>query len=501
MIRLIPGAPGVRPLQLGAAGLQPLASSEARALVLTDEATLPAVAWENKSTRVSAPANVTRLSPSPRMAAGLPPALRVYRAEAQDLPAGESYVIRASAGASTAAVDFRTVPDEIPNEGLTVAVASCFYDGFAMDAAYLATLRQSNVWFGEPAFKLLIGDNLYLDVAKSAAQYSDGYQETAAHYARYFWRTDYADVLSYLPTLTTWDDHEFWNNYPESQPWLARSRGNMRIDYHRAGHEGIDLFQAPLNPPGVAPGLPAPRSYAFNVGFLSFFVADTRTQRTLNGAHAPRFMPTPELEALEAWAAGLQGPGVLVVGQPLWLGTGSWTDFNLTDFTEQYRRLWAALSTAPYDVLVVSGDVHHSRWIQFGLPGQRSIYEFVTSPASCIPTIGSVITGSYKTQDSGEVNFPAQVPLDRARANPRYSRYLFGAGPKAPNSIGLLHFVPGPQKSVSVGGAFLNVATKALAASEDATIKDGLFHSRKEQGSYSTNGLCQTQPRVRLGKR
>src|SRR6185295_2197754 len=105
-------------------------------------------------------------------------------------------------------------------EGLTIAVCSCYYDYYHVDQRYRTALTQKNL-FPASAFKLLIGDNLYSDVAPGQAWVVGGFSETVARYSLYWWNSDYTEVLQTLPTFTCWDDHEFWNNYPEHQPHLA----------------------------------------------------------------------------------------------------------------------------------------------------------------------------------------------------------------------------------------------------------------------------------------
>lgn len=476
VIQVFPGAPSCTSL---------------RALILSDEPIMSGSAVPGVG--ASVPLTLTQLPLGPFPTHMLPIGFRVTRADsARPLTPATRYRLEVLGKTNSGTAISRTLPNGLP---LTVAVGSCFYYGFGGAARYLRTLRSAHAFFGEPALKLLIGDNLYLDVAKTSRNYNGGWQETAAHYLRHWWRHGpYRDVLQTLPTLTTYDDHEFWNNYPEWQPHLARSHRGNHAAYDLAAQEGIRLFQDPLNPDPIAVG----RSYVFGVPGLTFFVADTRTQRTRASNNAPRFMTQLEFNALENWTRALTSPGVLVLGQPLWLGSGSWMDYNLTDFQPQYARLWRALSQAPYDVLVVSGDVHHSRWIQIGLPGQRSIYEFVSSPVCHIPTTASIALGSYGAQGQGKVAVEGQVPVSRG-VDGRYSRYLFGTS--VPNTLSLLNFTQGPQGSVFVGGAFLDTSTGRAARAEAIEIDDGWFRTRTSASSLTTSGLCLRRSAIRLRRR
>jgi hypothetical protein len=320
------------------------------------------------------------------------------------------------------------VPAALPPEGLTLAAATCFYNYYPTSGA--TSYRHHLVfgrWFGRPKLKLLAGDNLYLDVAPGQMFRRGAYNETAEYYAHYFTDDAYAELLAGECTITTWDDHEFWNNYPEEQAWLGRSRGADRAPYTDAANAGLELFQTALNPDGV---VPAGRSYSFKIDPVSFFVADTRTRRTLHARADRRLMPDGELAELVRWAQTLQGPGVLVLGQPLWAAAGSDTDWNPPAFERQYATIWGALTDAPYDVMVLSGDVHFSRVIEIAV-GRGRVYEVVTSPAVHIPSVvhsGLASLGLRLGGPSrGTFELPGRVPVDpRYGVSPRLSRLLFG---------------------------------------------------------------------------
>ena len=70
-------------------------------------------------------------------------------------------------------------------------------------------------------------------------------------------------------------------------------------------------------------------------------------------------------EDLDAWAANLKGPGVLVLPQPLLKTGGSKTDRTLLDFKES-DKLGAIFERAlagpdPHDILILTGDIHTGR--------------------------------------------------------------------------------------------------------------------------------------------
>lgn len=361
-------------------------------------------------------------------------------------------------GLVAVATEVEVIPDALPPEGFTVAAATCFYDYFAGGAASYGTALRLDRWFGKTGLAILAGDNLYMDVAPDQRSLDDPYEEAAVRYAKYFVYGAYPDAIGGQPTVVTWDDHELWNNYPEFQPHLSRTwTAGRRKGYSDAAIAGIARFQAPLNPPGVG------GSFQFDVAPLSFFVVDLRTGRT---PHAPvdrSMLSKAELDAIVDWLRNLKGPGVLVTGQPLWIEKGDWRDWNPPAFEAEYAALWSAIAAAPYDVMILSGDVHHSRALALRVGG-RDVYEVVTSPAVHIPTKLSTATGSYATQDTDPVDYPGTVEVDPSvMAAPEMRAFLFGHA--EPNTLAFLHFRPAGPDRIDVSLAFVDHRTGDIAPS------------------------------------
>jgi hypothetical protein len=438
-VRIIPGAVG---------------ATTARALVLSDERDPPELTLADPR---GAPLPGLTLRPhasgDPRFDQHLVRAgVRLFVAEAARLTPATDYLL---GGAHV-----RTFPRRLPAKGLTLAVASCFSDQFGGHADYLRVL-QGAAGHTPLAAKLLVGDNVYIDVGRAPGQARTGFEETVDRYLQYFWRSGYADVLAYLPTFTLWDDHEFWNNYPERQPWLARSLGSaMRADYSAAALLGVKTFQAVLNPvPAARSGL----SYRFELPPLSLFALDLRAGRTLQSAAIPRMCTEVELQAFERWAAGLKGPGALLVGQPLWIEPGKWTDFNPPAFAAQYARIWRALAAAPWDIVVISGDVHHSHLLEIDVGADRRVWQLVSSPVCHIPTQESIAAGAFDQQGSGAVHLPAAIVVDRAVCPEPPTLRAYHCGTGCPNSLALLRVAPAADGGVDVSGTFVDVKTKIAA--------------------------------------
>jgi hypothetical protein len=146
-------------------------------------------------------------------------------------------------GGNQTALDTYTLPDSLPANGITVAVATCFYAGFNMAGRLDATLRRPLLG-QKPLLQFWGGDNLYADVPSFGLFSGNApYEQTLDRYLRYFRQTTYMQARALTPSYTTYDDHEFWNNFPERQPHLSRSYAENAGGYTKAGKECLDLFQ------------------------------------------------------------------------------------------------------------------------------------------------------------------------------------------------------------------------------------------------------------------
>jgi hypothetical protein len=193
------------------------------------------------------------------------------------------------------------------------------------------------------------------------------------------------------PNFFMCDDHEFWNDYPEKQIHLSRSRPEFRDAYAKAAQQLYARYQQCLNP-GDKPW------YHFAIGKVSFFVADSRSEREFfhEKRPPPQFFLDRQWRDLEQWARELRGPGILVLGQPLFQKDGNWKDHSLSNFAADYGRLWSVIEGSImgqndegkfHDILVLSGDIHTGRFAvgrRGGLDAPEGVPELIASPASMI---------------------------------------------------------------------------------------------------------------------
>ncbi len=435
--RIIPGA---------------VSSTTLRALILSEERSPPALKLTDVRGGPVPPLSIkAHGSGDPRfdqhvIGAGV----YLYVAEASKLKPGADYMLGPT--------HIKTLPRALPSTGLSLALASCYHNGFKRDADYLRVL-QGAVGYNPLAAKFLVGDNLYIDVGPTIGSERTAFESTADAYLHHFWQGGYAEVLSYLPTFTMWDDHEFWNNYPEHQIWLPRSLGRAHANYKAAALAGIKAFQSVLNPtPAARGGL----SYRFELPGLSGFALDLRAGRSMHEIANPVMTSEPELQAFERWAAALKGPGAVVVGQPLWMGAGDWKDWNPPSFTAQYARIWKALAAAPFDIVVLSGDVHHSRLLEISVGPGRRVWELVSSPVCHIPTIESIVANAFDQQDRGSVGFPLAISVPGVPL----ALTAFHMGTADNNTLALMRLMPAAD-GLAIAGSFVDLVRKTPAKPAD----------------------------------
>jgi hypothetical protein len=275
---------------------------------------------------------------------------------------------------------WRSLPAQVGQEGVAFLLASCFWLPGDKEGSYRRAVLELTK-LADPAFKLLIGDQVYQDYPLRRPG-GDIPKLFAERYESYWSDGFYRDVLCSTPNFFTCDDHEFWNNYPERQPWLPQSWDAFRQQSSDSAQAAYHRFQRGANP-GER------RFYPFRIGRVSFFVSDARSERTAEvsapGAH---FFSEEQWAELEQWAAGLTGPGVLVIGQPLFDEEGGKTDRSLASFRTDFGRLlniFEKTLAGLHDILILTGDIHTGRYAAATLVGSTpaaNVHEFVASPTS-----------------------------------------------------------------------------------------------------------------------
>ncbi|WP_108124893.1 hypothetical protein [Saccharospirillum mangrovi] len=297
--------------------------------------------------------------------------------------------------------EFKTLPDALPtdsNHPFTVAFGSCFYDerdGGQAAGSYRAlyTRGPSNI---RPDISFHTGDQVYLDVGFDSLSLitSEIRNRIAGDYHRHW--TLLSDFFTHGGTWMLADDHEYWNDYPfydTFNPYLLAIRlGSVRNAWQKAAIDGVQNVQQ------------SRRIETFNVGELSFCLADVRTERNKDG-----FLSEASFKKLDQWARNLTGPGVLVMSQPLIVKPSSTR--NLLSYPKQYAALLGALGSTGQNIVLLCGDAHFGRIATTTLgPKKGKLIELIASPLSNLTSLTS-LANEVPDTEPGQFPHPS-IPLN-----------------------------------------------------------------------------------------
>lgn len=301
---------------------------------------------------------------------------------------------------STASVS--TFPESLPTvneKPFTVLLGSCFCSSrpgsATLGPTYLKLREREKI-----DCKILCGDQVYLDDPAlhflfNTHSFEDLEEILLANYVNTWTQgkgttiatgranPGYQQFLQNGANFFSSDDHEFWNNAPNRAALIRDSWSSEgRYNWLKIAKSLLEIFQSKTS------------KTIFNVGSLSFFIADTRINRT---AGRISFMSSQDIEALDDWVTNLTGVGVLVVGQPIFSAKagflkGNLGDWNLSDY-EQYKDLVKILTKTEHSLIVLTGDVHFGRVASCQLKPGVKIHEIISSPTALVD---SKVGGSWE---------------------------------------------------------------------------------------------------------
>jgi hypothetical protein len=242
----------------------------------------------------------------------------------------------------------------------------------------------------KPRIKFLVGDQVYLDSPWYRFVTPIGTKRLARGFLDQYTTTwgQQGDSQGFNLLLSTGanyfcaDDHEFWNNGPFPSSFAVNTWTSARRDtWWTIAKQLYAAFQSEQSLTRI------------DIGAFSTVVLDTRVNRK---ADRSEFMTAADLKTLAHWVDGLQSPGMLVVGQPIFATKagfmGRFADWNLPDFA-QYAEFCGVLLASRQSILVVTGDVHYGRIARAPLPSGGEIVELISSPMALVDKAAG---GSWK---------------------------------------------------------------------------------------------------------
>lgn len=325
---------------------------------------------------------------------GTPPRVFTGVYEFQGLAPGALHKVFASAAGHAQEINVRTLPASVGGDAdgwFNILLVSCFYRDEAPRGVLEGTLYEITREH-PPHLSVLLGDQVYLDLPtlddfpSSTSWLAEKFERD---YRRNWFGSDgYAALLAAAPSVSTPDDHEYWNNFPHASPIIGNTyKAQGRAQWTAAAAALFEAFQLPV--PGALGD-----AFVLDVPPVSMFVADSRSHRASDRS---RCLKAGVLNQLRAWVDRLKASrslGIFVTGQSLFDpaastlsgAVGDRTLANYADFPELVR----ILADAP-QLLAITGDVHWGRVVRV-LDAERefapALHEIITSPSSLVASVG-----------------------------------------------------------------------------------------------------------------
>ena len=266
---------------------------------------------------------------------------RAYRIVADHLSPGETYELRilSAEGNLLDTRSFSTLRPELSR--VKVALASCMRDTRAEFQAPMWKAMEEQ----RPDLLFLLGDNVYVD---DETEFFGGVTEERI-WRRYVETRLTLDLYHYkrlIPTIATWDDHDFGlNNTYGATPWRDVSSRVFRT-----------LYAQDAIMPEVAWGPGIATSYS--AYGQRFYLMDNRSFREMRylGRH---HWGTNQEEWLFGSLGSASAPGWVLTGSQVFGGYRTGWAFE-ENHPAQLRKVLARLQKIEAPVLFGSGDVHYS---------------------------------------------------------------------------------------------------------------------------------------------
>lgn len=314
-------------------------------------------------------------------------------------------------GKSWQMLETRPLPASVaaaPFGELNILLVSCYDQSQDASGRIIDVLRSRGL---RPDLTLLMGDQVYLDIPTLK-----NFPEDSAALLRIFesnyWKgwscfrqpqtrtgSAYGRVLAMAPWAAVPDDHEFWNNAPHRSPVVQNSWTEAgRKAWKTAALACLKAFQWPqrhLDGRAFTPG----DALVFDIPPLSFFLADTRSQRSAFTGAGSRTLSDTAWDQFEQWRRDLKKNnhyGVLLSGQPLLDEAAGFIEGRVADFTLPNYGDWPRWSQALEELaedgmhLLLTGDVHYGRVsdVSDRRRQSRAFLEVIASPMSLVQSVG-----------------------------------------------------------------------------------------------------------------
>ena len=283
-------------------------------------------------------------------------------------------------------IECRTAPRQ--NANITFIFGSCRYlDRFGAfarrgDKTFRSVLETLD---GQRLHALLMaGDQIYADdlVFVDPDLHLEEYR---GKYRRAFAQDYIRRLMSSVPTYMILDDHEIRNNWTRDKLNDSEENRNRFLNAMNA-YQSYQVIHGPAFDPTVGSrDDPTPRSYwyAFDCGRASFFVLDTRTERS---PLQDRMISPAQMRALKEWMIEKQSRVKLVVTSVPFFPdrrNREADDDKWVAFSAQRQEILEHIRAHEVQPIVfLAGDLHASGWATAGCSDRPDlkIHHLISSP-------------------------------------------------------------------------------------------------------------------------
>lgn len=238
-----------------------------------------------------------------------------------------------------------------------IAIASCCkYQMQKVQPAW-AEIEAEN-----PDLLLLLGDNAYMRNSKWDHDY------LADKYEKQFEEPNFKSLVSKVPFLATWDDHDFGVNDARGAEIEHWKREKSRKLFHKYMQNALNNNK--------------PEVYAsWTIDDLKIIMLDVRYYRERAHKNRPEATLLGETQEQWLWDQLAHNKKYTVIGSGTCLKDGakndSWDDYK--DFYKRFRARIAQINR----VLFLSGDIHRNKFVNHG-----DVFEIISSGVGRIRKFG-----------------------------------------------------------------------------------------------------------------
>ncbi|TWT55724.1 alkaline phosphatase D family protein [Allorhodopirellula solitaria] len=183
-----------------------------------------------------------------------------------------------------------------------------------------------------------------------------------------------------VPTLATWDDHDYWGN--DTSGKLTRS--GKPIDVQKLRETWKSQWNNPQRDLADRKGI----YFATHFGPIHYIALDTRSCRIHERkGRAGSFLGDEQMKWLEKQLADSDSPFILISGGTMWTdhisnGKDSWGIWDKEGREQIFQ--WID-KKSDSKAMLLSGDRHGARGFQIPRPGHKTIHEFEVGTLGGVP--------------------------------------------------------------------------------------------------------------------